>query len=76
MKNSNSIIKECLEMLKKENIKYEIRNFCKPIMELILFEFRPYIYIIVSLIILIFIMILVILILLFLILRNNNLLSK
>jgi len=72
----NSIIKECLEMLKKENIKYELRSFCKPITEFILFEFKPYIYIIVSLIILIFIMILVILILLFLILRNNNLLSK
>ena len=75
MKDS-SIIKECLEMLKKESIKYELRSFCKPIMEVILFEFKPYIYIIVSLIILIFIMILAILILLFLILRNNNLSSK
>ena len=72
----DTIIKQCLDILKKEDIRYEIKSFCKPIMEVILIELKPYIYIIVSLIILIFIMILAILLLLFLILRNYKIITK
>jgi len=72
----NTIIQQCLEILKKENIRHELKMICKPMIEFILLQIRPYIYMIISLIFLIFIMILAILILLFLILRNYKSFTK
>jgi hypothetical protein len=72
----NTIIQQCLEILKKENIRRELKTICNPAIEFILLQIRPYIYIIISLIFLIFIMILAILILLFLILRNYKPFTK
>ena len=68
----DTIIQQCLEVLKRDDIKYELKSFFKPIIELIFEQVYPYIYIILSLVFLIFIMILAILILLLFILRNNK----
>jgi hypothetical protein len=62
----NTIIQDCLNILKREDIKNEIKMLLKPIIDFILYEIKPYIYIIVSLIFFIFLMTLVILILLIL----------
>jgi hypothetical protein len=62
--------------LKKEDIKSEIKILFKPIIDFILFEINPYIYITVALIFLIFVMILAILVILILVLRNKQIIQK
>lgn len=72
----DSIAQQCLEILKREDVKTEIKILFKPILDFILYEINPYIYITVTLVFLIFIMILAILFILILLLRNKQLLSK
>jgi hypothetical protein len=69
-------IQQCLNLLKREDIKYQLRTLFSPIMEVILMELSPYIYTIITLVFIIFIMILAILILFILILRNKNIFDK
>jgi hypothetical protein len=71
-----SIVQQCLDILKRDDIKHELRLLFRPIVDLILYEINPYIYITIILVFLIFIMILAILILLILVLRNKSLISK
>lgn len=68
----DSFVQQCLDLLKREDIKQECKKLLKPVIDFILYEINPYIYIIVSLVFLIFIMILVILILLILMVRNKQ----
>jgi hypothetical protein len=72
----DSLVQQCLDILKREDIKQELKSLCMPVLELIFYAINPYIYIIVGVIFLIFVMILAILILLILILRNKNLVNK
>jgi hypothetical protein len=72
----DSIAQQCLEILKREDVKTEIKILFKPILDFILYEINPYIYITVTLVFLIFVMILAILFILILLLRNKQLLSK
>jgi hypothetical protein len=69
-------VKECLNILKREDIKKECKILLKPVIDFILYEINPYIYIITAFVFLIFIMILAILIILILLLRNKNILQK
>lgn len=62
----DSFVQQCLDLLKREDIKNEFKKLLKPVIDFILYEINPYIYITVSLVFLIFIMILAILILLIL----------
>ena len=71
-----TIINQCLDILKRDDVKRECKQFLKPIIELIFINISPYIYLIVSLVLIIFIMILEKLIILILILRNKILLNK
>ncbi len=73
---SESLAQQCLDILKREDVKNEFKILFKPLMDFILFEINPYIYITVTLVFLIFIMILAILTILLLLLRNNHVLSK
>lgn len=72
----DSFVKQCLDILKREDIKCQLRSLFSPIMEVILMEITPYIYTIITLVFFIFIMILAILVLLILILRNKNIITK
>ena len=72
----DSIVHQCLEILKREDIKYELRSLFSPVMNLIICELHPYIYVIIGLVFFIFMMILAILILLIFILRNKNIATK
>jgi hypothetical protein len=67
-----TIIQECLDILKKEDVKKEFRMLLSPIFEIISYEINPYIYIIIILIFIILIIILANLIILISILRNNQ----
>ena len=70
------LVQQCLDILKREDIKHELKCFCMPVIELLFNEITPYIYLIIGIIFLIFVMILAILILFILILRNKNVVSK
>jgi hypothetical protein len=67
-----SFVQQCLVILKRDDIKNEFKQLLKPVIDFILYEINPYIYIIMSLVFLIFIMILAILIILILIIRNKQ----
>ena len=73
---NNSLIKQCLDILKTDDIRNEIKILFSPVTDLILYEIYPYIYVIILLVFLIFILILAILILLVSLLRNKSLLSN
>ena len=72
----DSLVQQCLDVLKREDIKNECKILFKPILEFVLYEINPYIYITVTLVFLIFIMILAILIILIFLLRNKQIVNK
>jgi hypothetical protein len=72
----DSLVHQCLDILKREDIKNEFKLLFNPIIGFILYEINPYIYIIVSLVFLIFLMILAILIILINLMRNKQLIHK
>jgi hypothetical protein len=72
----DSLVQQCLDILKRDDIKNEFKMLLKPIIDFILYEINPYIYITVTLVFMIFIMILAILIILILLLRNKQLITK
>ena len=67
-----TIVEQCLDILKRDDIKQEIRKLTS----IVLYEINPYIYITVALVFLIFIMILAILIILVMLLRNKQIITK
>ncbi len=71
-----TFVQQCLDILKREDIKNEFKMLLKPVIDFILYEINPYIYIIMSLVFLIFVMILAILILLILMIRNKEIVNK
>jgi len=71
----DSFTKQCLDILKREDVKQEIKLLFTPIIDIILQEIYPYLYLIILLVALIFILILAILILLVFLLRNKNIFS-
>jgi hypothetical protein len=72
----DSLAKQCLDILKREDVKNEFKMLLKPVIDFILYEINPYIYMTVGLVFLIFVMILAILIILIMILRNKQILQK
>jgi hypothetical protein len=68
----NSLIKQCLDILKTDDVRNEIKILFSPVTDLILYEIYPYIYVIIFLVFLIFIFILAILIILVTLLRNQK----
>jgi hypothetical protein len=72
----DSLVQQCLDILKRDDIKNEFKMLLKPVIDFILYEINPYIYITVALVFLIFIMILAILIILVILLRNKTIISK
>ena len=72
----DSLVQQCLDILKRDDVKKEFKLMLKPLIDFILYEINPYIYITVTLVFLIFVMILAILIILILLLRNKQFISK
>jgi hypothetical protein len=58
--------------MKREDIKCEMKKVFTPVIDILLIEITPFIYIILTLVFSIFVMILAILILLIVVLRNKN----
>ena len=72
----DSLVQQCLDILKRDDIKTEFKMLLKPVIDFILYEINPYIYITVALVFLIFVMILAILIILIMLLLNKLIISK
>lgn len=72
----DSILKQCVDILKRDDIKKELKYLLAPIINVVLCELYPYIYVIVFLVFLIFIMILAILVILLFIARNKDFFNK
>ena len=72
----DSLVQQCLDILKRDEIKTEFKMLLKPVIDFILYEINPYIYITVALVFLIFVMILAILIILIMLLRNKQIITK
>lgn len=68
----DTFIQQCFEILKRPDVKKEVNNFVKPVINLMLQEIYPYIYLSLIFVIISFLLILGIFILL---LRNNLILS-
>jgi hypothetical protein len=71
-----SLVQQCLEMLKREDIQKELKLLMKPVSDFVFYEIYPYVYMILILVFVLFIMILSILILLILLLRNKKTFSS
>lgn len=67
----DTFVQQCLEMLKREDIKMECKQLFKPVIDFILYEINPYLYITVILVFLNFTMMFAILVILLLIVRNK-----
>lgn len=72
----DSVVQQCLDILKRDDVKNEFKLMLKPLIDFILYEISPYIYITVTLVFLIFVMILAILAILISVLRNKQLMPK
>jgi len=66
----NVLIKECIELLKREDVKSEVKTFVTPIIDLILIQINPYLYLCMMFVIISFLLHLGIFVLL---LRNKSL---
>lgn len=60
MKIKDQFIQECLHVLKREDIKKELRNITKPWMDIILQDIYPYIFLSLLFVIMSFLLILAI----------------
>jgi hypothetical protein len=68
---SNLLVDQCLNILKREDVKKDLKLLLKPIFEFLLFEIQPYTYITVFLLFMLFAMTLANLILFLYILRSK-----
>jgi hypothetical protein len=73
MLSKEKIINECLEILNRKEVKHEFKKMMAPLIELLLKDIYPYIYLSIIFVVLSFLLILGIFILL---LRSNKYLLK
>lgn len=66
---SDTFVNKCLEVLKREEVKKELKNFLRPIIDIILQELFPYLHLSLLFILISFLLILGIFTLL---IRNKN----
>ena len=57
MNIKEQLIQECLNIIKRKDVKDELKQLVKPMIELLLNELYPYIYILITFVILCFLLI-------------------
>ena len=72
----DTLVKQCLDILKRDDIKNEFKMLLKPIIDFILYEINPYIFITIALVFFIFVMNLAILVILIMVLRNKQIVNN
>ena len=68
-----TIIQQCLDLLKRQDVKNEIKSLMRPVIDMLLHEITPYIYLSITFVFISFLLILGIFILL---LRSNKYIPK
>jgi hypothetical protein len=69
----NTIVQECIGILKREDVKNEVKTFVSPIIDMILVQIYPYLYLCTMFVVISFLLHLGIFILLF---RNKSISTK
>lgn len=69
----DTIIKECINILKREDFKHEVKNVASPLIDMILVSIYPYLYLSLIFVLISFLLHLGIF---FLLLRNKQLIAK
>jgi hypothetical protein len=72
----DTLVQQCLDILKRDDIKNEFKMLLKPIIDFILYEINPYIFITIALVFFIFVMNLAILVILIMVLRNKQIVNN
>jgi len=72
----DSLVQQCLDILKRDDIKNELNLLSSSVIDFILYEIKPYVYIAILFIIYMFIMNLAILIMISLLLCNKQNINK
>ena len=72
----DTLVKQCLDILKRDDIKNELKMLLKPIIDFILYEINPYIFITITLVFFVFVMNLAILVILIMVLRNKQMVNN
>ena len=72
----DSLIQQCLDILKKDDVKNELNILSNSVISYILHEIKPFVFVAIIFIATMFIMNLVIIIMLILLLRNKQTISK
>jgi len=67
-----TLVQQCLDVLKRDDIKYELKCISQPVVDLAFLAIKPYIYLTMGIILSIFGMILAIFILLIFVLRSKR----
>jgi len=62
--HNNLIIQQCIDLLRQDDLKYELKVFLEPVISMLFNIMNPYIYVFLTVNILMFVMVLSILILL------------
>jgi hypothetical protein len=62
--HNNLIIQQCIDLLRQDDLKYELKVFLEPVISMLFNILNPYIYVFLTINILMFVMVLSILILL------------
>ena len=62
--HNNLIIQQCIDFLRQDELKYELKIFLEPVISMLFNVLNPYIYVFLTINILMFVMVLSILILL------------
>jgi hypothetical protein len=65
----NNLIQECIDVLKRDDVKHEFKTFMTPVVDLILIQINPYLYLCMMFVIISFLLHLGIFVLL---LRNKS----
>lgn len=70
-KNS-MIIQECIELLKRDDLKYQLKLFFEPIITMIFNVLNPYIYLFLGVTVIIMLILIIILVLVIIIVRDKK----
>jgi hypothetical protein len=71
-----SLVQQCLDILKRDDIKNELNILSSSVIDFILYEIKPYVYIVILFILSMFIMNLAILIMISILLCNKQTINK
>jgi hypothetical protein len=68
-----TLVQQCLNILKREDIKNEVKTLTKPLINIMLYEIKPYIYVVAILLSTILVLNLIMFIILISLLHNKQL---